>query len=445
MSYGKVLPRKSVCVIGGGVAGLSAAVFLTKENFKVTLIESKPHLGGRAYSFFDKTLNTYVDNGQHILASWYKNTFEFLKIIGSYEKLMIQDSLEVTFRNLNAEQFKLKFPKLTSPFNLLWGIMRFKALSFKDKISLIRFIRTIKTNKFSDKELKEIETDELFRKTNQPENLIKCFWEPFIVAVFNSKPESVSAWLLVKMIKLGFIEKGNSKLVLPKTNLNELYVVSALKYLEANGAKVLTDTKIKEITFVKDMIESLSLDDNSKMKFDYYISAVPFYEIKNLVGEKVYNECFIQADLLKSSPIVNVHLTFTEHIDEAIKNNFYGILNATIQWIFKVRNNQICIVVSDAKKLTNKGKEEILKITISELYSTFPDLQNKSIQHSQVVKEMRATFIPDKNSLSSRPGYKTSFRNFLLAGDWVNTELPATIESATQSAKLCANEIINFN
>src|SRR5512135_351951 len=86
-----------VCVIGGGIAGLSAAVFLCKNNFKVTLIESSPRLGGRAYSFFDNDINEYIDNGQHIMASWYNNTFEFLEEIGTLNRLTIQKKLNVIF------------------------------------------------------------------------------------------------------------------------------------------------------------------------------------------------------------------------------------------------------------------------------------------------------------------------------------------------------------
>ena len=86
-----------VCVIGGGIAGLSAAVFLCKNNFNVTLIEASPGLGGRAYSFFDNNIKEYVDNGQHILASWYTNTFEFLEEIGTFHRLKIQKMLNVIF------------------------------------------------------------------------------------------------------------------------------------------------------------------------------------------------------------------------------------------------------------------------------------------------------------------------------------------------------------
>ena len=189
-----------VCVIGGGIAGLSAAVFLKDNGFDVTLIESSPRLGGRAYSFFDKDLNGLADNGIHILASWYENTFEFLKIIGTYDKLKFQEQLEVNFADINAKQYRFKCPKLPPPLHLIWGLWSYKPLGFKDKIGIIKLLNSAMLEKYSEEELKAMDTSELFRLTKQSSNVIDYFWKPFIVAVFNAKPENTSAWQFVQII-----------------------------------------------------------------------------------------------------------------------------------------------------------------------------------------------------------------------------------------------------
>lgn len=149
----------SVTVIGGGIAGLAAAVFLADKDFDVTLIEASPKLGGRAYSFFDKTFDAAIDNGQHLMASWYHNTFDFLKIIGSFEKLSFHDQLEVRFFDENANTYLLKCPKLPPPFHLIAGILKFNALKFNDKKALARLVSSIKKNKISNEKLKAINTD----------------------------------------------------------------------------------------------------------------------------------------------------------------------------------------------------------------------------------------------------------------------------------------------
>ena len=129
-------PGKAVTIIGGGIAGLSAAIFLNERGFRIKLLETSPKLGGRAYSFFDKEKDQFFDNGQHILAGWYTNTFEYLKITGSFNKLNIQKNLEVNFFNTDREVFKLKCPDMTPPMNLITGLLKFKAFNFKSVCSI---------------------------------------------------------------------------------------------------------------------------------------------------------------------------------------------------------------------------------------------------------------------------------------------------------------------
>ncbi len=423
--------QKSVCVIGGGVAGLSAAVFLAKENFKITLVEASPKLGGRAYSFFDKQLGIIIDNGQHIFASWYKDTFEFLKIIGSYDKLKFQKRLEVNFRDLNGKSYTLK-----SPFNFFFGMITYDALSFKDNMCLIRFLRKIKSGKLRDIDLRNINTDELFVETEQTVNLIKSFWEPFIVAVFNAEPKDTSALMFVEMINHGFIEKGNSNLVLPNDFLSDIYVEPTVNYLRKKDANVILNKQASSFKFKDDKITSLILEDKSEIESDIYVSAVPFFDLEKLLGNEFVSK-------LETSSITNIHIKFSESIDEIIKERFVGILDATIQWVFKVKDDQICVVISASNEIAEKDKEEIFEIAKRELTNSFQEIKNKTIDGYRVIKEMRATFKPNKDSLNNRLDNKTAYNNFFLAGDWTNTGLPSTIEGAVRSSKKCVNLITN--
>ncbi len=436
-------PEKTkVCVIGGGIAGLSAAVFLKNYRFGVTLIESSPRLGGRAYSFFDKELNDYLDNGQHILASWYKNTFDFLKIIGTLDKLKFQKQLEVKFVDLEGKRYHFKCPKLPPPLHLIWGLWRYNALGFKDKLGILRLVNSVVLEKYSEEELKNIDTAELFALSKQSLRVINYFWKPFIIAVFNAEPEETSAWQFVQIIKTGFLKKGGSNLALPKTNLNDLYIDASEKYLTENKSEIFKQTKIKSINFAHDKIENIELDNGKMLAFDYYISTVPFFDFESLFGSEILNGEFKNIKNLTPSPILNVHFQFdkTDGL-EIEENDFAGILNATIQWVFRVSKNRICIVISSAKNLIDKDKEEIIEICKNELLNCMPQFRNVEFTYSKVVKEKRATFLPDTVSVNSRPGHKTKYKNLFIAGDWVNTGYPATIESAVTSGKNCVDVI----
>ncbi len=434
--------KKSVTVIGGGVAGLSAAVFLADKDFDVTLTEASPKLGGRAYSFFDKTIGDTIDNGQHILASWYHNTFDFLKIIGSYDKLTFQKQLEVKFIDETAAEYTLKAPNLPPPFHLVGGIMGYGALGFTDKRAIVKLVNAVKKDKFTADELKAVNTDELFRLTEQTERLITNFWKPFIIAVFNAEPENTSAYLFAKMIKTGFLEKGGSNLVLPNSFLDELYVQPARDYLNSKNAKAFTN-KAANINFGDNEVTSIILEDNREIKSDFYISAVPFFNFQNLVGESIYNRDYSYMKDLKSSPIVNIHLKFDRSIDDIFPQQFVGLLNTKVQWIFKVKSDQLCLVISAAREITEMDKEDIIKVAKDELLKCIPGFKEFNVTGSRVLKEMRATFVPDKDSIGKRPTSATKFKNFFICGDWTDTELPATIEGAVKSSRNCFDLIMN--
>ena len=438
---------KTVSVIGSGIAGLSAAVFLAEKNFKVTIFESSPKPGGRAYSFFDRERNQFFDNGQHILAGWYKNTFEYLKIIGSYDKLNFQKQLEINFINADKKVYRLKFPDLKPPLNILTGLLKFGALNFRDKNAVLK-IRKLLNGK--DLIGKIDNAGELLLNNGQTDNLIKYFWEPFIYAVFNTVPENVSIEIFLNVIKKGFSANQNSVLVIPEVNLNDLLINDALLYLQNKNAEINFNRIVRRIGFSEDQktAEYVSFEDGSEISPDYIISAIPFFAFRKLFDEKTYEAKGFKAEHLKSSCIVSVHLFFHNKISESMlsDNSFgmTGLIGTDVQWIFKKSDFHLSLVISnaDASGITEMSNEEIYKLCLKDLRSTLIEFDETMISDYKVIKEKRATFIPDKESIKYRPGQITDSRNFFIAGDWTDTKLPSTIEGAILSGRICANKII---
>lgn len=432
---------KKICIIGGGIAGLSAAVFLASKlktgKAEITIFEASPKLGGRACSFFDREIGSYIDNGQHILASWFQNTLEFLEIIGAAAKLHYQEQLKVCFYNLHGKRYRLEIPPLISPLNLIMGIMKFDALRFRDKLGIIRMVRAAK--RINEDELRNLNTDELFRQTNQLEALINNFWKPLIVAVFNANPEETSALLFVKMLRIGFLNKRSTTLFLPGTNLNNLYVEPCTGYLKSQNVVINCSNRIKGLNANDEYVKQAVTERDEELNFDYYISAVPFFEFNSVFGNRLQ----IKVEMLKPSPIVNIHHVIDCEVDEVMGMPFIGILNGTIQWVFRTGSHQICAVISSAKGIVEADKNKIIRLSIDELQKAIPSFRKVQFIHSKVIKEKRATFVPDKSSLDSRPNHETKFKNFFIAGDWTNTGYPCTLESAVTSGRKCAELVSN--
>lgn len=440
--------KKTVTIIGGGIAGLSAAVFLTEKKFDVRLIESSPKLGGRAYSYYDKDKDRYFDNGQHILAGWYKNTFEYLKIIETYDKLSFQKALEINFIDKRRKVYKLKCPKVFAPLNIILGLWRYNGFTFYDKIKLMNVLRLINKEKFPDKMLREITVKDLLSELNQSDRSSKLFWNPFIYAVFNATPENVNAFIFVNVLKIGFTKINYSNLVIPNINLNNLLINDAVKYLQNNDVEIQFGKAVRKIKISNDRVEHLELDNNDEINSDYYVCAVPFFSFKNLFDTDSFEKYFVDSDMLRPSSIISVHLFFENDIPEnVLENNSFGmtgLIDTDVQWIFKRSPKHLSLVISGADfiyGLSAKSHEEIVEMCIEELNECIDGFKELKIIDSKVIKEKRATFIPDIQSGNCRCEQVTGVENLFIAGDWTNTKLPSTLESAVTSSKIISEYI----
>ena len=191
---------------------------------------------------------------------------------------------------------------------------------------------------------------------------------------------------------------------------------------------------IKEIVVKNQKVVSVKSDKNIYDDFDYVISAIPLYALDKIIPKKNLD---INLEL-EYSTILNIHLWLKEN---NLSEKFYGLLDSPLHWIF-VKENHINIVISDADYLVDKTKEEILKFVIEELVQ-YTSIKDEDIQRYKIIKEKRATFVPNINTLDKRPNNKTPIKNLFLAGDWTNTGLPSTIESAVKSGRMAAELVLN--
>lgn len=423
---------KKCLIIGGGISGLTAAAYLSSKQVKVSLFESSPKLGGRTYSFFDEQNKTTLDNGQHILMGCYKDTLAFLDLINAKENLSYQKNLRIEFLKEGSANLALDANKFIYPINLLSALMLFNALGKQDKLRLLGFLTVLPFA--SKKKLEKQTVAEWLNGTNQSKKLIKNFWEIICIGALNSGINKASALIFYKIL-IEIFFKGNfaSTIVLPKYGLSESLIDPARNFVERNGGEVVLSGKVELLNLKGNKIFSVMSCDQQYTDFDFVISAIPVYALEKIIDLKnldIENQ-------FEFSTILNINLW----IDKLeLKEKFYGFLDSPLHWIF-VKDKHFNIVISDANYLADREQDEIYKMVITELSRFFPIIKN-DVKAFKIIKEKRATFIPDNRSEKLRPKCETRINNLFLAGDWTDTGLPATIEGAVKSGRIAAEKVL---
>ncbi len=423
---------KKCIVIGGGFAGLTAAAYLSNSGFQVELLEASPKLGGRAYSFKDKDTGSIIDNGQHILMGCYKETLKFLKLVGAENNLIFQKRLEVNFLKEDFDLNCIKSFPFPYPLNLLAGLLNYKALSISDRFRFLKFILKLPFIKIE--KLNDLTVYDWLVQEKQNENIRKAFWEIISVGALNTNIKKASALAFALILKQIFL-KGNKSatIILPKLGLSETYCEGAANFIRSKKGIINFLETVEKINICGDYVVELETSKRNITGFDFVISAVPFYTIKKIIPQINFPDQFE----LSYSSILSIHIWLKEN---KMKESFYGLINSPIHWIFN-HQDHLTIVISDANELIEKPMEDIFDIVANQL-EKFVKIKREEIISYKIIKEKRATFIPAKEILFNRPGTKTEFKNLFLAGDWINTGLPSTIENAVKSGKMAADLVI---
>lgn len=424
---------KRVLVIGGGLSGLSAAAFLSNNKFEVTLIEATHKLGGKTYSFFEEQLRTEIDNGQHILLGCYSETLNFLKLISAINTIEVQKYFSINYLSKRFQVTTLKSKNNFYPFNLLGGLISFSLFNVNDKISLIKLLLKIR---FIDSDnLSQISVKEWLTKEKQSKKVNSLFWNVICVGALNTSTEIASAKMFCDILKQIFWTNDVSyKIILPKNSLNETFIKSAETFLLKNKTQIFKSEKCERIILNNGKVDKIITNKREISNFDYYLFALPFYALNS------FNILDTKSIDIKYSPILNVYIWLRNN---PLKEPFYALEDSLIHWIFN-KNNFINITISNALSLITKSKSEIESLIINELDNFIPEL-SKEVEQILIIKEKKATFIPSNEILDKRPSSKTEISNLFLAGDWTDTKLPSTIESAVKSGRIAAEEIIKHH
>lgn len=441
-------------IIGGGFAGLAAGVTLSERGYEVRLLERRNHLGGRAYSFIDSKTGDVVDNGQHLFMGCYHHTVAFLAKIGRLDRLKFQERPRVDF--LDRDGFTtFDCPPLPAPLHVLAGLLRMKGLGIGDKLRTVNVGRAIKSNgKFSPGALT---VDQWLDELGQSARIKQRFWQPMVVATLNQSPDIASARMLKVVLQQAF--GGSSKdssIGISRVGLSDLYTDGAFDFIKSRGGDVQPGAQVRRLVIERGVVAAVELKDGQRVEGDYFISAVPPEALFTILPDELRNSEFASLMSLGSSPIVSINLWFDRPI---VGREFVGLLGTRSQWIFnkdlilnerqsgmpalpgspgKRKSNQVAVIISAARDFVDWTRNDLVDMAISELHELLPASRSAALLHSVIVKEREATLSHSVESDSLRPGPRTSISNLILAGDWTDTGLPATIESAVMSGDVAA-------
>ena len=410
-------------VIGAGLAGLSTAVSLARAGHAVTLYEASGQAGGRCRSYFDARLDCAIDNGNHLLLTGNKSTMRYLADIGAAGSLVGPASACFPFLDLRTgRRWRLRPNAGRLPWWILDARRRVPDTSFRDYLSGLRFAlagadRTV-TDCVGDRGA-----------------LFEQFWEPLAVAALNSPVRAGAACLLWPVLRETF-GKGEAacRPRIAGTGLSGTFVDPAVDLLHRRGAVIRFATRLRGVTYrsaeargLDFGTETVTLEDG-----DSVVLTLPPTAAASLVPDLTVPE--------ESHAIVNAHFRLSGPAGLPAELPFLGLIGGTAQWLF-ARGDMASTTTSAADDMVDEPPDVIARKTWRDVAAALgrdPD----PLPPYRVVKEKRATFAQTPAQARRRPGTRSRFANVYLAGDWIDTGLPATIESAVRSGHMAARAVI---
>lgn len=433
-----------VVVIGAGCAGLAAGVRLASRGVRVTVIEEAPRLGGRASAFTDKQSGTRLDNGQHALFGCYRETYEFLRVIGAAHLAPLDPTLRLTMADSAGRAFRLTCPDWRPPLHLAAGVLSWKAVPVVERLAALRLAGLLRTAQregaaaVAARVPDQLTVVDWLRQQGQPQALCEWLWHPLAYAALNQDPAVAAARPFVRVVaELFGASPGASSLGLPSVPLDELYAEPAARFIESHGGAVRRRASARVRLSASGGPHRVNAGGEAFIA-GAVISAVPWHAVARLWSDPVPEPLAAIVDAaarLPSAPIVTVNLWF----DRALtRERQIGMVGTAFHWAFQKPDGRMSLVASGADALLRQGNDELAALAERELRACLPGAAQAACVRSLVVREARATFSLAPG-VPPRPGAATPVRGFFLAGDWTDTGLPGTIEGGVLSGHRAAD------
>jgi squalene-associated FAD-dependent desaturase len=408
------MPRM-VHVIGAGLAGLSAAASLAKRGAKVVVHEAAGQAGGRCRSYHDPALDMVIDNGNHLLLSANHAALSYLTTIGAADKLVGPPAADFAFMDLaSGERWTLRINAGRLPWWILAASRRVPGTTASDYLSFARLLYPAAGKTIG----------ETVRCAGP---LYERLARPLWLAALNTEPTEGSATLAGAIVRETLAAGGQAcRPLIARDGLGPAFIEPALRFLAEHSVDVRFGHRLRALVLAQDRVAALDFGED-KLPIgdgDNVILAVPPVVATDLVPGLTAPSQF--------RAIVNAH--FRVAPPEGLAP-IIGIVNGTVEWLFTFPD-RLSVTISAADRLLDVSRETLAQTIWAEV-ATVAGLP-KALPPWQIVRERRATFAATPAENAKRPPAETAWRNLVLAGDWTQTGLPATIEGAIRSGNRAA-------
>ena len=438
--------RPRVAIVGGGLAGLAAAVALAETDCRVELYEARRSLGGRAGSFRDPSTDEVVDHCQHVSMGCCTNLADFCRRVG-IESLFRRDR-RLHFIGPDGRAYPFAASPLPAPFHLapaFWGL---KYLSNNQRISIGR--ATWKLMRMLPDDASGSPTiGDWLRGQRQSARAIELYWNVILVSALGEDLDRASLTAARKVIVDGFLSAREAYVVeVPRVPLGELYGASLERWLTERGVFLHLGAAVRQVSCKEQ--PRIGLAGGAEIRPNFVVLALPWHRIRNVVDVNLaaHFPWLSEVDSVEASPITGVHLWF----DRPIMPYEHAVLVGRLsQWVFHRATSDAAIgapghyyqvVVSASRNLAGRDRGEIVDEVCRELSAIWPEAAAARRLHARVVTEQAAVFSVRPGLDQVRPPQQTDVTGVLVAGDWTSTGWPATMESAVRSGYLAAESIL---
>lgn len=433
---------ENVLVVGGGWAGLAAAVELSSHGIPVTLLEAAKQLGGRARCVPFGDLR--VDNGQHLMIGAYQAMLHLMHTVGiDAETAFLRLPLDLHMRGLRQPEIRLRARKLPAPLHLATGLAAMRGLPIPERLQLLRFSHRLLRNKIVLD--KDITAQALLMGERQGARAIRALWNPICLAAMNTPLHEASAKLFLDVLRRSFAAQADhSDFLIPKDDLGVLLPEPALDYIERRDGKVLLNHRVENLLIDAEGCHGVEWR-SGELKAEHVILAVhPVMCRRLLAPHPRLADIASQLAQLQQEPITTVYLRYPENI--ALASPMQGLQDGLGQWIFDRgvagHPGLIAVVISgrgEHLSLDNQILGERIAAELAKLYPGWP-----APLATRVICEKRATFLASVDVDQYRPATTTPVSGLWLAGDFTSTGLPATLEGAVLSGQRAATTVLDL-